>query len=635
MKNINELDAKTILEDEVFFEIYEEKDIIQQSRLILTLTDRAKELGVKQSFDRMLKAFSKSKRNYTQKTGGNYTEFDGGYPPLYSGGWTAREDGITILTNFGEKTACSHPILPVKSLINAETGYIKTVLAFKVRNRWKEVIVDKETMSSSNRITGLSKYGVRVTSENARALVQYLADIESMNDALIPEQLSTSKLGWLNKGFIPYDDNVVFDNDDALSGAFKSIHSSGSYTKWLELMVGVRKSNRFEPRIYLAGAFASPLLHKFDALPFIIDNYGKSGKGKTVTLMIATSVWADPAEGKYWIKSKANEIALEARLDFLNHLPLAVDDFSEIQKKMKDDFSGYVYSLCSGGGKERSNVNIGLQRQRYWKNVILTNSERSLISDTMQGGAINRIIEFESDEGNIFGNISESGAVVSTIKEHYGYAGKEFIEIISHMDLQDLKNIRKGFQDKIYARATELGVEKEDKQILPMSILLTADKIATEHIFEDGMYLDFDMCFDMLKNKEEVSEEERAYSFIMSDVAIHRNNFVPDDYGNYRGEVWGCIDNGYVIIHDLIFKGMCERGNFSKKSFLTWADRNNLLIKDKDKKSRVTKNKKFSGKSVRCVYLKMDELEDSEDGEDLENTEFVSVNDQMDLPFNV
>lgn len=634
MIKIDELNGKTILDDEIFLEVYEEKDILQQSRLVTELEIKAKELGVKQHFERMMKAFAKSKRSYNKSVGGNYTEFEGNYPQLFAGGWMANENGISILTNFGEKTACSHPVMPVKSLINAETGYIKTILAFKVRNRWKEIIVDKEVMSSSNRITGLSKYGIRVTSENARALVQFLADIESMNDSVIPEQVSTSKLGWLNKGFIPYDESVIFDNDDNLSGAFKSIQSAGSYTKWLELMYKVRKSDRMEPKFYLAGAFASPLLHKFNALPFIVSTYGKTGKGKTVALMVATSVWADPTEGKYWIKAKANEIALEVRLDFLNHLPMAIDDFSEIQKKMKDDFSGYVYSLCSGGGKERSNVNIGLQRQRYWKNIILTNSERSLISETMQGGAINRIIEFESEEGNIFGNLSESADVVSTVKEHYGYAGKEFIEIISDMNLQELKDMQKEFLDRIYAKSAELGVEKEDKQILPMSIILAADKIATENIFEDGMYLDFDSCFNMLKNKEEVSEEERAYSFIMSDIAIHRNNFESDIYGNYKGEIWGCIENGYVVIHNNIFKNMCDRGNFSGKSFLTWADRQGLILKDGDKGSRVTKNKKINGKQVRCVFLKMDDEDEREEDETIENTKFVPVNEQMELPFD-
>lgn len=632
MINIAELNKETILNDEIFFELYEEKDPILHATLTVDLMARAKSLGVKQLFDIKYKAFAKSKRSFMLKTGGNYTDFDGEYPQMYTGGWTANEDGITILTNFGEKTACSHPILPVKSLINAETGYIKTILAFKVRNRWKEIIVDKEVMSSSNRITGLSKYGIRVTSENARALVQYLADIESMNDSSIPEQLSTSKLGWLNNSFIPYDESVIFDNEDNLSGAFKSIQSNGSYTKWLELMHKIRKSERLEPKIYLAGAFASPLLHKFNALPFIINTHGKTGKGKTVALMVATSVWADPTEGKYWIKSKANEIALEARLDFLNHLPLAIDDFSEIQKKMKDDFSGYVYSLCSGGGKERSNVNIGLQRQRYWKNVILTNSERSLISETMQGGAINRIIEFESDEGSIFGNISESAAVVSTVKEHYGYAGREFIEVISDMDLQELKTIQKDFQDRIYTKAAEMGVEKEDKQILPMSILLTADKIATEQIFEDNMYLDFDTCFNILKNKEEVSEEERAYSFIMSDIAIHHNNFVPDIYGNYKGEVWGFIEREYVYIEPNVFKSMCDRGNFSSKSFLTWADRNALLLKDNDRGgTRMEKSKKVNGKKSRYNVIKM---RDEESEETIENTDFISIDEQTKLPFD-
>ncbi len=627
------------MSDELLCEVMEEQDEIFKARLLLSLMDRADELKVKTKFSKLVAAYKKEKAKFdkqgvqkalSQIDQNGLTHFEGSYQQLFSGGWIADEDGVRILTQFGVKTACSHPILPVKLLINAETGYVKLVLAFKVRSRWKEVIVDKETVSSNNRIVSLSKHGIRVTSENARALVQYLADIESMNDNQIPEQISTSKLGWLNKGFIPYDDSVIFDNDDALSGVFKNIRQSGSYIKWLELMKSIRKSGRIEPKLYLAGSLASPLLHKFDALPFIINNYGRTGKGKTVTLMIATSVWADPAEGRYWIKSKANEIALEARLDFLNHLPLAIDDFSEIQKKLKDDFSGYVYSLCSGGGKERSNTNIGLQRQRYWKNIILTNSERSLISDTMQGGAINRIIEFESADGNIFGDITESAAVVSTVKEHYGYAGREFIEIISDMDQKELKSIRKEFQDQIYAKARAEGIEKEDKQILPMSILLTADKIATERIFEDGEYLDFDMCFEMLKSKDDVSEEERAYNFIMSDIAVHRNNFTPDIYGSYRGDIWGCIEDGYAVIHNNIFKTMCDRGNFSGKSFLTWADRNSLLKYGVD-----TKVKKLAGKSARCVFLKMDDPEPEEQvsGSETDEQGFYHLSDQEELPF--
>lgn len=632
MIDYKSLDGKTILEEDIFTEIYDEQDPIQQAAMICTLSDMAKQFGVKQNFDRMLKAFKRARQSYNQQTGGSYTDFGDDYPQMYCGGWIANEDGISILTNFGEKTACTHPIIPVRMLVNAETGYLKSVLAFKIRGRWKEVIVDKEVISSNNRIVNLSKYGVRVTSENARALVQYLADMESMNEKLIPEQKSTSKLGWLDKSFIPYDATVVFDNDDALSGAFKSVTSHGSYTKWLDLMKKIRASGRIEAKMYLAGAFASPLLHKFNALPFIISTYGKTGKGKTVALMVATSVWADPTEGKYFIRAKANEIALEVRLDFLNHLPLAIDDLSQIQKKVKDDFGEFVYNLCSGGGKERSNTSIGLQRQRYWKNIVLTNSERSLVSETMNGGAINRIIEVESEQGNIF----ESGAeVVDIIKEHYGYAGEEFINIISHMSLEELKSIQREFLDRIYAKQFEMGEEKEEKQIIPMSILLTADKIATEQIFEDGQYLDFDKCYEMLKSKGDISEEERAYDFIMSDIHMHINNFVPDRFtGTYRGDVWGCIDNGYAIINNNVFNSMADRGNFSAKGFLTWAQRNGLLQSSNEKdRERVTKSKKIQGKVTRCVFLKMDTIESGEDAETVEDTDFHEVNEQIEIPF--
>lgn len=632
MIDYKNLTKESILKEEIFTEIWGESDPMTQAAIICTLSDIAKELGVKQNFDRMLRASKKVRQSYNMATGGSYTDFSGDYPSLYCGGWIANDEGIRILSDRGEKMACSHPILPTTVLVNAETGYMKVVLAFMIRSKWREIIADMETVSSNNKIVSLSKYGVRVTSENARALVQYLTDIVGMNEKTIPERMSTGKLGWLNsKTFVPYADSVVFDNDDALSGAFKSVCSNGSYIQWLELMRSIRAAGRMEAKLYLAASFASPLVHLFNALPFIVSTYGKTGKGKTVALMVASSVWADPTEGKYFIRAKANEIALEVRLDFLNHLPLAIDDLSQIQHKVKDDFSEFVYNLCSGGGKERSNTSIGLQRQRYWKNIILTNAERSLVSETMNGGAINRIIEMEAGEGDIF----ESGAkVVDIIKENYGHAGEEFIDIIKDMGKDELKRIQRSFLDRIYSKQFELGEEKEEKQVIPMSIILTADKIVTERIFEDGQYLDFDTCYNMLKNKGDVSEEERAYEFILSDIEMHRNNFVPDAYGTYHGEVWGYLENGYAIINNNAFNNMAARGNFSAKGFLTWAKRNDLVIGDNEKgRDRDTKTARIQGKVTRCVFLKLDSGEAVTESENAENADFKPVSEQMELPF--
>ena len=55
MESLNKLDKKTILADAVFEEVFNQEDEIQKARLLLSLQDRAAELGVKGKFDQMVK----------------------------------------------------------------------------------------------------------------------------------------------------------------------------------------------------------------------------------------------------------------------------------------------------------------------------------------------------------------------------------------------------------------------------------------------------------------------------------------------------------------------------------------------------------------------------------------------------
>ena len=102
----------------------------------------------------------------------------------------------------------------------------------------------------------------------------------------------------------------------------------------------------------------------------------------------------------------------------------------------------------------------------------------------MRAGAINRILDFEMDEGSIFRN---GNHVVSVLSKNYGFAGKMFVDIIKDMDLDELRAMQEGFLQKINEYAQSKDQEKEEKQSIPLSILLTADKIATDEIFQDGI----------------------------------------------------------------------------------------------------------------------------------------------------
>lgn len=637
MIDIPNLTAESILSDEVLDEVFEEENIIERSKILLALQDKSKLLGVKGKFDTMVKAYNKVERqtNAMAKAERNkpaavpadnmtaFDFYDDGHE-LLCGQWIADSTGIRYFDMWGEHIACHHPILIKKRLINAESGKEKVVIAFCKAFRWKEITIDKGVIASSNRIVQLADYGVSVTSESSKLLVKFLSDLENCNVDIIATAVSTSKLGWIGDEFMPYDSEIEFDAESRFKDIYEALQPKGNYQTWLDLMLKIRKSGRYEPQLYIAGSFASILLKPLNVLPFILNLWGETGKGKTVALMVACSIWANPSESKYITDSSSSQVAIEVREDILNNLPMYMDDLSKIKDKYGDAFTDFIYLLCGGKGKDRSNVNLGLNKLNSWQNITMTNIERPLATDTMRGGAVNRILDFEMDEGSIFKN---GNKVVNILTSNYGFAGKKFVEIIKDMPLADLKAMQEGFLQKINARAAELGQEKEEKQSIPLSVLLTADKIATDQIFNDGIYLDFNRCVDALKNKGDVSENERAYEYILSEVAMNQNKFVPDSEGNYRGEMWGCIKDGYAVIISSAFDKIAVNGNFSRKAFLQWAVRKKLV--QTSAKGEPTRTYRFNGISPRCIWLKIPEEITDENG-------FVSIPDdyQMELPFD-
>lgn len=613
-----------LMSHETMEEVFDIDDLIERTGMIVTLMRRAEQLKAKTRFNKLLKAYEKDRKEYDKKKSNpstivdNVTHFgEEKYEQMRCGGWIADNNGVRTYTPFGgEVIACYHPIIPVQLLINAETQKEKIKLAYKKRNVWKEIIVDKGVIASANKIVALAEYGISVTSENARHLVKFLNDVENYNSDLITEQVSTSKLGWIKDEFMPFGTDIVFDNESKFKDAFESIREEGDADNWYRLAKSIRRTNRFEPKIYLAAAFASVLIEPLNALPFIVNLWGDTGKGKTVALMFATSVWACPSENGYQANPADTPVALELKLDFLNNLPMVLDDMSKIKDKYNDNFSEIVYALCSGRGKGRSNKDLGLNRTTRWSNCILTNNEHSLVTETMQGGAVNRIIDVEMEEGYIFENGNE---IVEIINRNYGFAGRDFVDAIKQIGFVRVKEIQQEYYSMIKDKASSLGIEKEEKQILPMSILLTADKIATEYLFEDGIYMDFDTCFNLLKNKNEVSENDRAYDFINSEVAVNINKFVWDS--DYKGEIWGVKDGGWIYIISSQFDKICQRGNFSRRSFLSWAERRGLI---QTEKGRSTKNKRIKGSLCKCICVRSMAEEEEE---------FVEI-DQETLPFD-
>lgn len=606
MVPLNQLTAESLLSDEVLTEVFDQEDEIYKARLLLSLEDRAQELGVKKKFQTLVSTYKKVEKKILRLERekpkkqltlvDNWTNFDGPYERMQCRSWVASEEGVY---NYNSQSgnldvlACYHPILPVERMKNLETGEEQIKLAYKRNGRWEEIIVPKTMVTSANKIVALSGRGIAVTSENARNLVKYLADVENANDNYINVQYSSSKLGWIKKDFLPYDTEIIFDGDSRFRQVFDSITPQGDWETWLSHVKGLRRTGRIEIKFLMAAAFASVLIPLLGGLPFFVDLWGETEGGKTVTLMLAASIWANPDESRYIGDFKTTDVALEAKADMLNHLPMILDDTSKTSNRIRDNFEGVVYDLCSGKGKSRSNKELGINRENRWRNCILTNGERPLASYVTQGGAINRILEVECRE-NVYRNPQQT---VELIKKNYGLAGPRFVAAVKALGPDQIKEIQRDFQRQLF------DDEKMQKQSISLSIVLTADRIATDAIFEDGRYISLSEAKEVLIDRNELSDNERCYQYLLDKIAMNQQRFDKET----KTEKWGTMEPAggtpeYAVIFNSAFDELCRAGGFSRKSFLSWAERKGLLQTQGGKN---TKTKKIAGSVYRCVFLKL------------------------------
>ncbi len=182
---------------------------------------------------------------------------------------------------------------------------------------------------------------VAVTSENAKYLVRYLADVENFNMDLLPEvgvylQAGVACERTPSKEFVPYYSNIVFDGDVRFRNVYGDIRQCGNEKKWYAFVKKVRAEGRIEPRIMMAASFASVIIKMCNALPFFVHLHGQSEGGKTLCLMLAASIWGNPSmESAFTGDFLSTQTAIEVRADMLNHLPYIMDDTAQVMEKYK------------------------------------------------------------------------------------------------------------------------------------------------------------------------------------------------------------------------------------------------------------------------------------------------------------
>lgn len=554
---------------------------------------RAKEVGVR-TFAQQFKNYMAENHPNIKQVHVNFTEFPDAPIVLACGKYTCLED-VCFEDSRGEVVeVCNHPIMPVERIVNIDDNTEKLRLKYRKGVVWRDVIVEKEILASASKIVQLANVGIAVNSENAKYLVRYLTDMESLNYDIIPEVKSVGRLGWIKGyGFSPYIDELIFDGEESFRHMFRAIKPVGDFFEWRKLALDVRKEKDPSARILLAASFASVLVEPCDCLPFFVHLWGGTESGKSVATLFACSVWASPVLGEYMKTFNATAVSQELTAGFLNSLPLAYDELQIVQSRKSND--DIVYKLCEGVGRDRGKKTGGLQKLSTWRNVILSTGETPISSATSGGGAINRVIEIECSNRKIISNPLE---LIPRMKENYGLAGALFVDWVQQKqeNLHEVIDLRLSYMKKFRDFS-----DVTDKQAMAASLILTADELTERLFIQDGVRLTIDDLKPFLITKADVDLNQRCYDFLCDFVVANYAKFNPAGNDNYQGEIYGDARDDYVYIIKSKFDQVLTDNGYNPRAFLSWAAKKDLI--KRDGRHNTVKHPICSYGNPRCVAL--------------------------------
>lgn len=532
---VEELNEEELLSDEVFNEIFSIKNPVKRTQIIAKMRKQAQRLKITKSFNEMLKLYQMGTSGDVIPNEEGIIDFKNSpLKNLKCGNWICSDNGVskTMMCNNMPVlvVACYHPIIPIERLINIDTNTEKIRLSFYKDHKWKDVIVNKNSISTKNKIIQLADRGIEVNDDNAKNLITFLSDILTLNQESIPISQGITHLGWADGCFVPYTEKYSFDGEMEFKEKFEAVKEKGDYTVWKETVKEIRTKSKYF-RFVLASAFAGVLIEPLNINSFFVDYWGTSKFGKSLAQLICASVWGSPERGKCITNIDGTAVSQERICDFFKNIPVI---FEELQL-IKDDpqkIQKMIYSLTSGKGKDRGQKEGGLQMSTHWSTLFITSGEQPLSPSISKEGIKNRVIECEETVP-----LTNNGRhVAGIVRKNYGFAGKQFIDIITN-------------QEKNYiARYNEICEELKplkpnSKQIESVAVVLLADEIISKYIFEDEKLSVQESA--TLFFPEEVDEAEEFMGFIIDVIKENSNRFIIGNTIPQSGEIWGrLIPNG-------------------------------------------------------------------------------------------
>ena len=177
--------------------------------------------------------------------------------------------------------------------------------------------------------------------------------------------------------------------------------------------------------------------------------------------------------------------------------------------------------------------------------------------------------------------------------ENYGWAGKEFIEYVKLISVEELRARYKLIFDEIMQKC-----DTTDKQAYSMALILLADELSCSSIFPQDRPIRVEDIRQYLHSNKAVDIAERAYEWCINWIARNQNRFSPEQ----GGEIWGKIEKEFALVNKEVLVEQLRLGGFEYGSVSVNGRRTAILFGTAREDSFITPRfmgqKRITSKSI-------------------------------------
>lgn len=283
--------------------------------------------------------------------------------------------------------------------------------------------------------------------ESARHVQRYIAHYWIRNKEHIPVVPLFENTGWDKTGAFRLP---TLDADSVYAPHIKdAFQTHGDADAQREFLRGIMSEH--PAALILLLGYATPLIGLFNLKPCITMIYGGAGDGKSTAAFLPLSLYGDYR--KLFQTMNATKVGKEIAFSMNKDLPCLFDEMNTAGNgdgvTLAKTLIETIYGFYSGKGRTRGTVNLALSHQAEYQGLLMLTSERSLesifsvIPNISVAGAYRRTLEisvldrhtlWKYDDAESAGFFSQ---IYKQLGEHYGHAGKEWLEYLSSPEKQD------------------------------------------------------------------------------------------------------------------------------------------------------------------------------------------------------